>query len=76
MPVLKIFLKKYCGHSSSSVIIIIGPGSTFLHLNWILCKPHYCTAETGILYMAPTAKENTEGASNENTLTCIYTRAV
>lgn len=25
--------------------------------------------------MAPTAKENTEGASNENTLTCIYTRA-
>lgn len=76
MPVLKKFLKKYCGHSSSSVIIIIGPGSTFLHLNWILCKPHYCTAETGILYMAPTAKENTEGASNENTLTCIYTRAV
>lgn len=76
MPVLKNFFKKYCGHSSSSVIIIIGPGSTFLHLNWILCKPHYCTAETGILYMAPTAKENTEGASNENTLTCIYTRAV
>lgn len=75
MPVLKKN-KKYCGDSSSSVIIIIGPGSTFLHLNWILCKLHYCTAETGVLYMAPTAKENTEGASNENTLTCIYTRAV
>lgn len=49
--------------------VILGPGSTFLHLTWTLGKPPSCRTRTVTFYMAPTARQGKHmmGPSNKNT---------